>query len=94
MTPRRSTSRRVGTLALIGGALCILFGVTPVSAQDECAGDCDGSESVGVNELIIGVNIALGNADIGTCLAFDRDGSGDVSIGELIAGVNASLNGC
>jgi hypothetical protein len=67
---------------------------TPITPTSACAGDCDRSESVGVNELIIGVNIALGNADIGTCRAFDRDGSGDVSIGELIAGVNASLNGC
>jgi len=49
---------------------------------------------VTVNELIRGVNIALGNADISTCPAFDRNGDGMVSINELIAAVNAALDGC
>jgi hypothetical protein len=47
-----------------------------------------------VNELIIGVNIALGNDGIDACPAFDRDGDGQVSISELIAGVNAALTHC
>src|SRR5262245_2112935 len=94
MTPRRSTSRRVGTLALIGSALCILFAVAPVSAQDECAGDCDSSGEVGINELITCVNISLGNADLSTCTACDVNGNDVVAINELILAVNASLCGC
>jgi hypothetical protein len=49
---------------------------------------------VEINELIRGVNIALGNAAVGTCSAFDIDGSGGVTINELIAAVNSALNGC
>jgi hypothetical protein len=59
-----------------------------------CAGDCSGDGSVTVNELITGVNIALGNAGVSSCPAFDRNGDGEVSINELIAAVNAALNGC
>ncbi|MND05766.1 hypothetical protein D3C83_267570 [compost metagenome] len=47
-----------------------------------------------INELILGVNIALGNAAVGTCEAFDANGNGSVTINELIAAVNAALNGC
>jgi hypothetical protein len=49
---------------------------------------------VTVNELIIGVNIALGNTGVGACPAFDRNGDGMVSINELILAVNAALDGC
>lgn len=59
-----------------------------------CPGDCDGGGTVAINELVTGVNIALGNAAVGTCPAFDLDGSGGVMINELIAAVNSALNGC
>jgi hypothetical protein len=59
-----------------------------------CAGDCNGDGSVPVNELITGVNIALGNTGVDSCPAFDRNGDGMVSINELIAAVNAALTGC
>jgi hypothetical protein len=59
-----------------------------------CAGDCSGDGTVVVNELIIGVNIDLGNAAATTCPAFDRNGDGTVTISELIAAVNAALTGC
>jgi len=67
---------------------------TATSAVSACPGDCGGDGEVAVNELIIGVNIALGNAPASTCPAFDRNGDGSVSIAELIAAVNAALNGC
>jgi hypothetical protein len=66
--------------------------VTPVPVI--CPGDCSHDGSVSVDELIKGVNIALGNADLSTCPEFDTDGSGAVEISELIAAVNAALNGC
>lgn len=59
-----------------------------------CPGDCDGGGSVMINELISGVNIALNNAAVGTCPAFDLDGNGSVMINELIAAVNSALQGC
>ena len=59
-----------------------------------CTGDCDGDGSVAINELIGGVNIALGSAPVDSCVAFDRDGDRSVSIDELIAAVNVALSGC
>ena len=59
-----------------------------------CAGDCNLDGLVIVNELIQGVNIALGNAAVGTCAAFDLDGNGRVEVNELIAGVNNAQSGC
>ena len=59
-----------------------------------CTGDCDGSGDVGINELISGVNIALGNTAVDSCPAFDADHNGSVEIQELIAAVNNALGGC
>lgn len=59
-----------------------------------CAGDCDGDGAVSINELILGVSIALGQAALHDCPVFDSDGSDSISIGELIAAVNAALAGC
>src|SRR5262249_24152846 len=63
---------------------------TPIA----CVGDCNHNGIVTVDELIRGVNIALGNAAVPICPEFDRDGSQTVTINELIAAVNAALNGC
>ena len=60
----------------------------------KCPGDCDGDSFVTIDELIRGVNIALGNAHVEDCLNMDRSGDGKVTIDELIAAVGASLNGC
>ena len=60
----------------------------------ECAGDCEGSDTVAINELIGCVGIALGSETLGTCDACDVDGNTVVSIGEIITAVNAALDGC
>jgi len=59
-----------------------------------CVGDCDGTGMVAINELITGVNIALGSSPLSSCTAFDQNGDGMVGINELISGVNNALNGC
>jgi hypothetical protein len=59
-----------------------------------CAGDCDGDGTVAINELISGVNIALGTAPVSTCEACDANEDGMVSISELIGAVNNALAGC
>jgi hypothetical protein len=64
---------------------------TPGSA---CAGDCNGDGMVTVNELILGVNIALGTQPASVCTAIDTNGDGMVTINELIAAVTRALNGC
>ncbi len=64
------------------------------TAMAVCGGDCSGDGEVTVNELIIGVNIALGSASVGQCNAIDANGDGDVTINEIISAVNAALAGC
>ena len=59
-----------------------------------CAGDCNSDGFVRINELIIGVNIALENDVLGSCPSFDTNGSNKIEINELIKGVNNALNGC
>src|SRR5262249_7484584 len=58
-----------------------------------CVGDCNGDGIVGIEELIRGVNIALGNLPVTDCPALDCEGNG-VTINCLIRAVNNALNGC
>jgi uncharacterized repeat protein (TIGR03806 family) len=76
---------------LAAALLGALLAATPSLA---CVGDCDGDRNVPINELIVGVNVALGGAPVGSCAAFDRNDDGEVTIDELLAGVNNALGGC
>lgn len=66
---------------------------TATTAPPSCAGDCDGNDAVSVNELITGVNVALGNPG-GRCEAMDANRDGGIGVAELVQAVNALLNGC
>ena len=55
-------------------------------------GDCDGNGRVTINELIIGVSIALGRRALSDCPSFDINGDARVAINELIRAVNVALN--
>jgi len=70
----------------------LAFAAAPVHAA--CIGDCDADGAVAVNEIITGVNIALGNSGIDACPVFDTDATGTVEIYELIIAVGNLLNGC
>lgn len=67
---------------------------TPTQVSSGCPGDCDGSETVLVNELVRCVNISLETAPVSTCEACDDDGSGRVTIDELVKAVNSLLRTC
>jgi len=68
--------------------------VTPTPERPTCVGDCNGDGQVTVDEIIVGVNIALGETDIAVCPAFDADGNGTVTVDELVQGIDNALNGC
>lgn len=70
-------------------AVALLAGTATAHAQ--CVGDCDGSNTVTVNELVRGVNIALDQADVSVCPSFDADSSNSVTVNELVLGVNNLL---
>jgi hypothetical protein len=61
-------------------------------AQDECVGDCNGNGSVAINELILGVNIALGNAQISLCPNHGCPELFDIVC--ITGAVDNALNGC
>ncbi len=66
----------------------------PTETATACIGDCDGDRLVPINELIVGVNVALGRAPVESCAAFDRNRDSQVTIDELLAGVNNASGGC
>lgn len=59
-----------------------------------CIGDCDDDSAVTIDELLRGVNIALGVAPYEACPAFDGNRNGEVEIDEIIIAVNRGLLGC
>lgn len=59
-----------------------------------CPGDCDGDGQVTVDEILVGVAMALGQQPIEACPTLDGDASGSVTVDELLAGVRAILFGC
>lgn len=59
-----------------------------------CPGDCNSNREVTINELVAGVNLALGIGSSQTCPAMDWGGDGLVDVSELLRAVNASLIGC
>ncbi len=92
-------STSTGPIAYIGGTRFEPPGIGAISIADttgggECAGDCNGDGSTRINELIIGVRIALAQSTVAACPSFDGNGDGRVVISELIAGVRSSLQGC
>lgn len=68
--------------------------LTVAAAASPCVGDCDGNLRVAVNELVLGVNIALEKAELTECAPFDESDDSRVSVSELIQGVNNALAGC
>jgi hypothetical protein len=59
-----------------------------------CAGDCDGSGSVTLEELVTLVAISLHSMPIEACRAGDTDGDQKIALNEIVAAVNSALTGC
>jgi len=68
-------------------------GVFAIDQVSSCVGDCDGTGTVVINELVLGVNIVLGHQPASACLAF-ANSLGVVGIAQIIQGVNNAMNGC
>ena len=87
-------SSRSFSMTVLCSVAWLASGVLPAAVAAQCLGDCDGSGDVTVDEIVRGVNIALGAEVIESCEAFDADGSGDVTVDEIITVVNNALEGC
>lgn len=80
--------------ALVGFLLAGLASAASGQKGSICTGDCDGNAMVTVDELLIVVNMALGDVALSVCPAADRDNSGVIAAEEISAAVANALLGC
>lgn len=73
-------------------AVKVRLNVTATAAA--CTGDCDAGGTVTVNEIIVGLNIALGTLPVDTCPTIDAGKDGRVMVDELLSAVTNALTGC
>lgn len=78
---------------LVGLSVAALLAAAS-GANAECGGDCSADGVVTVNELVVGVNIALGGLAAAQCTAVDESGDGTVAVNELVGAVAHLLGGC
>lgn len=72
----------------------VVDGIVRVVAALACPGDCDENDRVSVDELVLGVNMALGNAAVESCQRFDANTDTVVTIDELVLAVGKAIHGC
>lgn len=77
-------------------AMCATAMVLPSlpGRGQECVGTCYDPPYVRINDLIFGVQIALGSFDLAACPSFDRNGDRRVTVDELVDAVWNALVGC
>lgn len=80
-------------IAVVCAALGVGAGLWAQPAAAQCVGDCTGKGSVTISDLVLGVNIALGNALVSDCESLDANKDMMVSVNELILAVNNALAG-
>jgi hypothetical protein len=68
--------------------------VTPTPDCTGCPGDCNGNGQVIVNELVLAVNIALGERPVDACRPVDCNADGQARVDELVRAVQSALIGC
>lgn len=73
-------------------AVLLLLLACPTAHAQPCTGDCGGDFVVSVDEVVFGINVALGRDDAEACAGLAGDGA--VTIDVLIAAVLNALNGC
>lgn len=73
--------------ALVAG---LVAPAQPVAAQLTCIGDCDNDDRVAVDELILLVRVALGDASVDQCPRLTRQ----PSIVDLVGSVSNAISGC
>ncbi len=73
---------------------CALLLLVPAVVRAGTAGDCGADADVTIDDLVIGVNNALGCAPANHRPSFDADGDRPVTVESLMRGVNKALGGC
>ena len=83
--------RPMAWLALCG-ALTALFPARTVAQT--CPGDCNDDREVSTAELVLGVDIALGVAEVSACPAINTNDDPEVTIDELVTAIANALDRC
>ncbi len=86
-------SRRRSMLLAATLTIALLFPASTI-ASAPCVGDCDGTGTVEIAELVRQVSIALKRESVQTCVGGDVDADGEISVDELVAAANSALSGC
>jgi hypothetical protein len=82
-------------IRLLVGTLMVLHApATRAGIQPLCVGDCDGNLAVSIDEVILGVEIALDRQTLSQCRAIDADDDGQVTLDEPVAAIGNALNHC
>jgi hypothetical protein len=90
-----SSTRRILGIGGFVSLIAVMGATSPRAAVAAgCIGDCDGDGEVTVDEIVLGVNIALSSAALSTCPVFDANGDGEVTVEEIIVAVNNALTSC
>lgn len=74
-------------------AVALLLSLSSETAMAICIGDCNADGSVTVEEIVSGVDIALGESPT-ACANFDDNIDREVTVDELLQGVTNALDGC
>ena len=85
---------KLGTLGTVGSILVTLAAAPAAYAAPLCAGDCSGDGRVSIDELVLGIDVALNEATAERCSQADPNGDDVVSVDELVSAVNDALVGC
>jgi hypothetical protein len=73
---------------------CAIGAWERVALARGCPGDCNQDGRVSVNELVLGLSIALAKQSLDVCPAADPNGDRSVSIDEVVGSVRMALAGC
>jgi hypothetical protein len=68
--------------------------ITDPAGSTGCLMDCNDDDRVTVDEIILGVNIALGITPLNRCPLADANGDNQLTIDELISALRALFHGC
>lgn len=92
-TPTKSPPPTFSATQFPTATLTQSLDATPTPLPPPCAGDCDDSGEVTIDEVIRLVNLALEGGTVG-CRNGDLNHDGVITIEEIITAINAALDGC
>lgn len=81
-------------LAAVFTLAAVIAAATSAAPAQICTGDCGGNGEVTVDEVLTGLNIALGLRQVDECSAMDANQDGTVTVDEIITALTFALTGC